>query len=350
MRFLRHFALWLSRLGFIFLLGMTVIVTAVVLVFGTSGKIKQALSSSGIYKTVVTSAVDQASKDQAKQPSAKGKDDVPLSDPGIKQAANAALPPSLIQKFAENGVDGVYNWLEGKVELPDFHIDLRSVKKNFAVGVGNYAERRFKTLPVCTPAQLKKLDINNIDVLNLRCRPYYVNIAAERQNLIKKLSSNKDFLKDPVITADNLPKSSEGQNVFEKAKNLPKAFQLFTKSPWLFAILTLGAGALVVFLNTDRRRGIKNASIILVTIGGLFVLDVLALKVGFSALNKSPTVFGKIENTSLQQSVIKIATSLQNSFTKTMLIFAVIYILIGGGALFWLHFTKPKTSTKLAKT
>ena len=106
--------------------------------------VKQIVSDSGVYSTIIPSLLDQ----QGKQNSGSG--DISLTDPAVKSAATAAFSPQLLQTSTENIIDGVYHWLDGKVATPDFKIDLSSTKTTFANQVAQAAANRAITLPRCT--------------------------------------------------------------------------------------------------------------------------------------------------------------------------------------------------------
>src|SRR5690349_7852336 len=89
-------------------------------------KIEKWLSQSGFYGSFVGTAIDQADKTAGDDQSGG----VSLSDSAVKQAAESAFSPSLIQKNVNTFLDSNYSWLQGKTDKPGFNIDLTQAKSD----------------------------------------------------------------------------------------------------------------------------------------------------------------------------------------------------------------------------
>lgn len=200
-----------------------------ILTFHSPTKIKQWVSDSGIYNKVVDTVLSESQK-TAK----KGGDSLPISDPYIKAAAKQTFSPAVLQKDAEGVIDGFFNWLQGKTPQPDFKIDLAGPKKQFAQSIGNYLHERFKHLPPCG-ATTQVAD----DIFKLNCVPQGYNINAEIQRNVNQLANSKDFLGDPVITANDIKGDDKKASIYQRqyqtvASGLP-AGQLDTMVPTYFS-------------------------------------------------------------------------------------------------------------------
>ena len=169
----RGLSSYLSKL-FIFLVA---IVGALVFTFHSPKKIEKSLSDSGVYSTFIDSALKEVNKSNK---SGNDNSNIPITDPAIKEAANKAFPPTLLQQTTENVLNGSYDWLTGKTTGPSFKVDLRQAKQTFAQSVGEAAKQRLVKLPACTAAQLQKLS-SDIDPFSVLCRPPGVNLASQQR-------------------------------------------------------------------------------------------------------------------------------------------------------------------------
>jgi len=114
MHFVRKALLVLVGAVFPLLLFATAFDFAILRVAGSPASVKQTLSDSGIYNSVVNNALDQA-----KQSTQADGSQIDLTDPAIKKAANESFTPQVIQNSSEKVIDGIYNWLNGKTTQPD---------------------------------------------------------------------------------------------------------------------------------------------------------------------------------------------------------------------------------------
>lgn len=342
MQFVKRLARGLASTGFKLGIFLTAVTAALVLAFGTPTTIKESLDKSGIYDQAVKSVLDQTQQGVQGEPAGEGiAADVPLQDAAIRKAAEQAFSPDVLQRSAEQGIDGTYSWLEGDTETPNFAIDLTGVKQNLANAIGDEAAKRVQALPVCTLEQLRQLNPGT-SPFDLPCQPPGLNIAVERQKIVNEVASSPDFLKDPVITADDW-KDTNGQSHFAQASEAPQAFQFAKKLPWIFGSLSLLLGAGLVFLHESRRRGLFVVARTLLVTG--VVLLVGSLITAYLLRTVQPDL--QLANTpALQQAVVALIRSLTAAFNRPLLVFATSYTVLGGVGLIALHFTKPKTESQ----
>ncbi len=336
-RFLRGLTSYLFRL-FILLLAL---VSGLVLTFHSPQKIEKALASSGIYNTFIDNAIAQTKQTSSINNSSNN---LPIDDPAIQAAAKKAFNPQLLQNSGDSIINGTYDWLGGKTLQPNFTIDLTNAKQSFAQDVGTFATQKITSLPVCTLSQLRQLS-SDIYWYNLPCRPSNLNIATERAQVVSDASSSKDFLQNPVITYQNLPKDSRGQTVFDKFSKAPKYFKLFKRSPWVIGLLAVICGGLTIWLYQPKRPGWRSIAYSLAGTAIILLISVLIVRWG---LHKTTNLHGFISsgvNSSFQQTIIKFIYSIYSSIQQVIIWFAVSYAVIG--LVIWLiqHFTKPKVPT-----
>ena len=310
------------------------------MVFGKPDTLKTTLKDSGIYSGFTDSLIQQAKTDSATKPVGQ---DLPVQDPLVQEAIKKAITPEFAQSTAEQVVDGTYNWLEGKTSKPDFNVDLSGLKQNLANNVADAGVQRAQSLPVCTTQQLRQLDPNATDPFSLPCLPPGINLQAERQKLVNQTLTNGEFISDTSISADDLKDKGQTTSPFEKASYVPALFQWSQILPWILGSLVLVTGAGVILLDSERRRGIKSLSITLLITGGILAVSALIGWYFMRALDLNRD--GLANTAQVQQSAVYIIRTLSGLFNKTLCIFAGIYIVLGGGGLLGLHFTKPKVST-----
>ncbi len=285
---------------------------------GQPEKIKKILSSSGIYDSVVASALDQA-KNSAGD---KG-DGIALTNPAVKTAAEKAITPAFLQQSTETLIDSTFNWLDGKTPTPDFRIDLSSVKSTFAVEAGKAAQAQAASLPVCTSGGAS----SSFDPFEATCLPRGVTPSAAATQVQNDIISGQGFLKDAVITADTVKSGDTNQSVFnDQLKNAPKAYQKAKKSPIVLGILSLLAVFGVIFLSSSRRAGVRRAGITLLVVGVSLLVFAWVLNWG---VNQKALPKLNLDNKVLQEKVRVLAKDLTQSLDKTYYVIGGTYAALG---------------------
>lgn len=318
------------------------VLLAINFVFGKPDTIKKVLKDSNIYSSFSDGIVEQAKQDNKEAtPGVAAAPANAVKDIIIQGAIKATLTPEFTQSTAEQVIDGTYSWLDGTTEKPNFNIDLTPLKTNLANAVGDGGVAHFQTLPVCTQTQMRQIDPNTVDPLTLPCLPPGINLQAERQKLVNEALANNEVVEDPSLNADTIKAEGESQSPFEQASYIPTIFQWSKVLPWILGVAGLAAAAGVVLLEEDRRRGIKSLSRTLIVVGVLLLVSVLISK--FFA-NRIPVGDELAKSASLQASVVFIIKALSSAFNRVLLIFAIIYAVIGGGGLAWLKYGKPVNS------
>jgi hypothetical protein len=288
-------------------------------VAGSPTPVKKILSDSGIYSSVVASALDQAQK------SAGAGNEVSLADPAIKKAAGDAFNPQVVQGSTEKVIDGLYNWLDGKTAQPDFNVDLTTVKASFAEKVGQAATGRAKTLPVCTTPPA------STDPFSATCRP--LNLTPDQLGTQAKndVLSGQGFLEHPNITANSVKKSDSGQSVFDtNLKDAPKQYQRVKKTPIILSVLTILTIVAIIFVSSTRRKGLRNVGIILAVVGAFMLLFAFSLN-RVAVHNVIPKI--NLDNAVLQSNVRILATEVVQNIDQNYWIFGTIYFALGALAI-----------------
>lgn len=293
---------------------------------GQPDNVKKVLADSGIYNSVVPNALSQAGKIST----AGG--DIPLNDPQIQAAAKSAIPPSQVRQDANQIIDSVYSWLNGKTPAPSFNIDLNSAKVNFASNIGEVVAQRAASLPACTA-----FSGTSFDAYNATCLPPGVTPSAAATEVKSQVLNGQGFLDKPVVNAASV-KTDSGKSVFDNQR-IPKTYQRLKEIPWVIALLIIVFSAGIVFLSSSRRRGARRVSLALVGVG-IFML-LFAWGVDKAASSVVSNI--KINNNAAgQQQLRTVVKDLAQAIDKNYWLFGAVYIVLGTAALASIRWLLPK--------
>lgn len=335
---------------------MTLAVSCALLAtFGTPQTIKDIMQGNSVYTTLADTVAQQiatqAKQEQSKQNPQSGAANETPQPSGLQSelqsklqtAAKESFNPAFLRASSEQVIDGTYHWLDGTAARPDFKVDLTPAVQKFQNKIAGATAERIKKLPVCTLAQLRAINPAVIDINNLTCLPPGLNADAQRQTVINAATSQNEFLKNPILTADRIPKNSNGQTVFERASTAPIVFQWVKVAPWILGGLALLLAAAVTLLSAPYRKGVGSLAVSLIGCG-LF-LGTLSLVAGwlfnrtFNAAN-SPL---HLTDGGIQQSAVAVIGAFNRIIIHNLLIFGIVYVGIGIVALGVLRLTRlPK--------
>lgn len=290
---------------------------AVSSVIGDRTTIDSALQESGAYEKAVPLIID----DIVQNSSTTQNQDV-LKDPKAREAISSAIKPESVRSTTQSVIDPLYAWLEGKTPTFDFTLDLTTYRDNILANLGTYVEQRAQTLPACTLTQLQTVDFTQ-NVLDIPCVPPGVTSAQIKDRFTSQVTAQSDFLRDPVITRDELV----SQNAAPQTVNpdIPKVYQNFKNGKWTTLALTIIAVALLIFARHDRRAGARFVGKTLLTAGITLGLSVVGYYVLFSNLTTSNHA------ADLVLAVIREITDDIISYAQW---FVVAYLLVGAGLIF----------------
>ena len=317
-----------------YLLGILLIFAAAAAVFtfftSKPSSIKAVLQNSGIYERLPNTILDNYIKEQ----SVIDRDSVPLQQPEIRDSVNAAFSPQILRTNGESLVDGVYHWLNGKTPQPSFSLDFTASKQTLASGVGAYAEKRANDLPVCTLAQLRQLDTTKIQAFSADCLPPGVSASQVRAQVEREIMADQEFLPEPVLTSESL-KDENGKPVFSTtSQELPNRFQQLKSLFWVLLGVCVLLAAGVVFLSTEKFKGLGRLGKILVSSAVFIAL--LPLSLGYLLPRAIEEAAGKTDNIT-SSVVLPVFAEFASATASIYYIFALILSLIGIPLLVYAH-------------
>ena len=325
------------------------------LVFGSAGSVKHLLDKSGIYERLPGIITDQFKQ---QQPPAADSANV-LDQPQVSSAVKATFTADFLRSTANQVIDGTYHWLDGKVEQPDFRINLRPAITTFKEQLTTAAVARYNGLPECTPQQLAQIqaDHSKSDLLSLACRPAGVPVDTLRQQFTDSLdkqlsgpqpqqgSSGKDstgstILQTQQLTASELPKDNQGRSVFDNLSAAPTAYQWLYRGLLLAIVAAILLALAVVYLFPSRRRGARSLGITFVGIGLLILIVGVAGDILFSRAVNTQSLH--LTDSSPQQAAVTVARTVSQAIDQDLRWFGIGYLLAGVAVLVVLRLTRPR--------
>lgn len=299
--------------------------------FGSPGPIKHALKDSNIYQTVVGNALSQAQKEKQ-----GGGEKIPLDRPEVQNIVKTAASPKLLQTQAEQTLDAVYAWMQGKTQKLEFVIELGDIKNNVGAGVEQYVAQRVSSLPACSRG-----DSGNIqDPFNATCRPQGADInqiAAQAKAQIV----DGEFLKETRVDASSL-KGKDDKTVEQSLSAVPATYKAVKWSVYGLALLALVLAAGVVFLSLHWRAGLKKVGVIFVIIGAMSIFFSWLAGLGMQRV-------AELATEPLQKSGFEVARILARDLRSWWIIYGLILLIIGLGILIILRLTRKKLEKQIAR-
>lgn len=177
----------------------------------------------------------------------------------LVDAAQEVLTPEYLAGKTDPIIDGIYTWLEGDTEEPEFEADLSDKLNTVIVALKAPLRSELAKLPVCPS------DISHTDDFNLfetPCVPQDVDID-KIVNTFSEFITGSEAEIDFTISSENIDFSEEvisyGPNVFAGLSAMP-AF---------FMVMTILFGVAAVFLAVSRVKGLRKLSWSMILIGAI---------------------------------------------------------------------------------
>jgi hypothetical protein len=306
---------------FVFLLFAAAFDIGLVRTFTHPDTVKRLVKESGVYNGVVPNVLTQTKN----IPTAYG--DIPVSDPAITRAVNAALPPGYIQENTELAMDNIYDWLDGQIPQPNFNIDFSGAKTLFANNIADSLQKRMATLPACSAAQsLAIAQSGSFNAYSATCVPRGVSPSVVAEQVRNSIIGQGEFLKNTNISALSI-KDSSGHPLFSsQLASAPRYYQWLKKLPIILGILTILCALGVVFLSSTWQRGLRHIGVVLMVIG----LIMLLFSWGFNrAVNKDITPKINVNNAILQQDLRALIPDVGRQIGNNYRFFGGLYIILG---------------------
>jgi len=236
---------------------------------------KHAIVEAGFY-----TAVGETIKTQA-----LGGDD---ADPLVNNALQSAVSGENLQKTLEPLIDGIYGWLDGTTDQPQFSLAIEPLKADFQQSLTASLKARAGDLPVCRGP----VPTSGEDIFSYNCLPRGTDINTVVNDAVSQVTNNASVFSDEIVS-DGSVNAQEAQDlgINDPTQNLPDTlpnlFQFLTNGQWWFIAGTLLTAVGIVLLSLTWLHGIRKLGILLL-INGLAVL-VLGLILGYIVSTLVPT-------------------------------------------------------------
>jgi hypothetical protein len=252
--------------------------------------------------------------------------EIPVTDPNLQVKVREVFTPDFLRSSSENVLDGVFNWLEGSADQPDFRLDLTDVRLKMASALGDYAVERGASLPVCSEVPA------DFDALSAECLPPGVAVADLKSQVENNLLNESTFIDEPIVTADTL-KGEDGQsNVFQNTKEVRSVYRAGKNLPIVFAVLTVLSGIGLVLLSSSRRSGFLRLGIV-------STVSAVVLGLGFMGLSQGPRAFKPdivneqgAQNLAAQELITGLFQTFAENNKKLIGLYAVGFALVAGAS------------------
>lgn len=299
-------------------------------VLSSPDHIDAALKEGGVYDNAVAVALDEATKKQSDE-TAK---DV-LADQGVKDAITSSIQPSDVQSASRSAISGIFAWLQGKTDQPEFTIDLSAPASRATEKLGAYAAQRAAGLPTCTIQQLQTVNFQE-NLLSIPCLPPGVSAAQVGQQFSDQAKQQVELLKDPVIDSNQLIKDSDSSQLQDS--QLPEAYQSLHNSKWFTLGLTIILILLLILARRDRLAGIRYVGILLLVAAGTLGIVLLMSTVGKTSIPESTD--------KVAQMAADTALNLLGQIMSVVRWFVLGYAVLGVAALVAVRKLKPTQPSK----
>jgi hypothetical protein len=294
-------------------------------VYGSPDHIKAALVKSGVYNTFISDVLSEVKVADG------GEETIPVDQPEVKNIIQNAASAEFLQQQTADFLDGMYSWVKGDSNELSLEINIIDAKAKLIDGIAAYANERLTALPPCTGP----VPVDSFDPLNAECIPPGTDQAAAVERLKQEIA-NADFLKDPVITADDI-KADNGKTLEEQLKAVPGVYNQIVSGVWATGLMALFMAAAIVALRAPWRAGLKRVGIVFIVVGAVSVGLALGASLATGVLADALAQSG---DNKIQASLTEIVHILTNDLRVWWMGYGLILALIGVATLLILKFTK----------
>lgn len=330
MSLLRRICLYICGSAFRFVLFFGVTIVCFSLVFVNPSSLKQTLRDSGIYDSLTEAVVEDTAK---QNPTST----IPLDDPQIKQIIKASFTPASLQRGAETVIDGTFSWLEGETKTPVFNVDFSGERKIMSDNIASYAFGKLAQKPACFAIP------ETIDPFTAGCIPPYTDLGAQQQNLSDQLTGPSGLLPDATFTANDLPKDSSGNPIYERYSFAPSVYSWLRYSPWIALITLIGLATGMVLLSSSKRRGFQSLSIAIISSGVALIITPIIFSYVLPQLSSSLSFNSSDKTPETQLLINDVSNQLTTNFYTLIINVTIQVIAVGFVILIAEKLTRPRT-------
>ena len=276
MRNLKRFLRWIIHKVAVALLANAIAFGIFLFAFGihvtNSQVMKNWLSSTNTYETLINESLNlielQATNAESEGSLGDSLSRNPFVDNStIVDALRTTLTPEYIQEQAEEFIDGAYEWLDGKTEVPDFEFSLAAKNDELSQKLGDAMKLQFANMPNCLPEELTP----TFNLLETLCRPPGIDISIEVDKLVAELAGDEGLLGTATWTGEDLIKTDDEESGLSPAQIdfARGAYSGLKDGPVILLALGVLALPLIFITSRSQYRGFNEIANTLFS-GGLF--------------------------------------------------------------------------------
>jgi hypothetical protein len=327
---LTHIVLLISAWLFRFLIFVSLIVTAGVVIFGTPNRIEKALVDANAYQRFIPAVIASNEKSAALST-------IPLNDPEVQRIIKQAFPPQTLQADTQAVIDSFYNWLKGKSPQPNYAVDFSPNVSLLAKGLSNYAFNRLASLPICQQVAAE------IDPFSARCQPKDYNYVEAQSELQTSLEKDGAILPQKRFTVHDLPKMSNGQTIVERFSYAPTIYTIAFAAPAILIGLIPITALFIIWLSDHKRRTIQALGYTMLTTTLLLILTPLVFSYFSRHLTSSFQSPGAATGSDIQAISADVSNKLNSAFNGLIIEFGIIAAGVGLLVILGERMTRPKS-------
>lgn len=236
---------------------------------------KQVVDEAGFYEAAGDAIVNQAAGEAG-------------GDPIISAALETAVSGDQLQRLLEPLIEGIYGWLDGTTEQPEFSLAIEPIKSTFQTSLTGTLQALAASLPACTQAS----EFSGEDIYTYTCIPPGTDVNAAINDAVSRVITNASLFSDQLVADGTISANDAAEfGINDPSQNLPNSlpmmYQFLIGGQWFFiagtVLMTIG----VVLLSKAWLFGLRKLGILLV-INGVMVL-VTGFLFGFVGGSLIPT-------------------------------------------------------------
>ena len=221
--------------------------------------VKGWLSNSNTYENVLNESlglITLESQDQLGDSESLGEtfDQNPfVSKDSIEQVISDTITPAFIESQVSGVIDGMYIWLDGTQDEPEFELSLKSKQAELGQRLTDSMLDQFNQLPACTPAELTP----EFNLIEAQCRPEGIDIEREVRRFVSEFVGDEGLFGDTEWTHEDIIRRP-GEDSGLDANQLQLGQQAFSglrSGPMWLIVAGVVSTILIYFTSKSRYRG-----------------------------------------------------------------------------------------------
>ncbi len=212
----------------------------------------------GILETIPTFLSDAIEDGDAAELVQVGEQVIGIDKEQLIEASSDVLTTEYISGKLFPVIDGVYDWLEGETDSPEFDVVLSDRLTALAQSVSAPLTSELAKLPACPSNLTYTTSFNPIDT---PCVPQGTDVSFIVNEFTRELTSNSSDIADISFSSDELELEEEILTAG------PVVYNSVSRIPYVFGAMAVILSVAVVFLADSWKKGLTITSWIFIGLG-----------------------------------------------------------------------------------